>query len=223
MSVEHILNSIDFYLDYTLPELFEASDAERQQQSKLCRSYIDFVRANGDCFSSVHTFDLNQGEDVGHCTGSAIVVSPDFKDIVLTLHRKLKKWLQLGGHADGQCFLDEVAMREAREESGLELLQMVQLERKHAKTPFLFDLDIHDIPANHSVPAHKHFDARYLIMSHDKELTISDESEDLRWFSIEAARKVTHEPSLHRILDKLEWMSTRSALLKDKGPTRLLH
>ena len=78
---------------------------------------LDFVRAHPDCLARTCA--------PGHLTGSAWIVSPDRRRTLLTHHRKLGKWLQLGGHADGDADLLAVALREAREESGLRGLRVV--------------------------------------------------------------------------------------------------
>src|SRR5579859_4895881 len=99
---------------------------------------------------------LAQGERVfrreareGHFTGSAWLVSADGERVLLTHHRKLGRWLQLGGHADGDTDLAQVALREAEEESGLVGL---------AVEPEPFDLDRHRIPARGTEPEHWHYD-----------------------------------------------------------------
>ena len=107
----------------------------------------------------------------GHFTGSAWLVSADGERVLLTHHRKLGRWLQLGGHADGDRDLAGVALREAEEESGLERLQLEQA---------IFDLDRHIIPARGEEPAHWHYDVRYVVRATAVEtFAVSDESLDL--------------------------------------------
>lgn len=138
----------------------------------------------------------------GHFTGSALVCSRDMKSVLLTLHAKLNMWLQLGGHADGDLDLFSVASRELEEESGLK--NAVPF-RGRSGNLFLFDVDDHAIPANKSEPEHLHIDARYLFLADIEEpLVVSDESHELRWFSLAEARSVTQEESMHRMFDKLE-------------------
>lgn len=156
----------------------------------------------------------------GHVTGSALVVSPDLSHVLLTLHGKLNLWLQLGGHADGEPLPHAVAMREAEEESGLKVLSHLAYEtdlvpKRSDTRPLPFDLDRHVIPARKTEPEHFHYDARYLLIGHpDHALGISDESQDLRWFTIPEARKVTTERSMHRQFDKLEWLRHAVFLMK---------
>jgi 8-oxo-dGTP pyrophosphatase MutT (NUDIX family) len=76
----------------------------------------------------------------GHVTASAWVLSPDGKRFLLTHHRKLHRWLQLGGHADGDADVAAVALREAREESGLAELRFAWA----ADAPVPIDLDVSD-------------------------------------------------------------------------------
>lgn len=110
----------------------------------------------------------------GHFTGSAWLVSHDGEWVLLTHHRKLNRWLQLGGHADGDHDPACVALREAEEESGLAGLQV---------EPQLFDLDRHAIPARGADPEHWHYDLRYVVCAAEgaEAFVVSDESHALAW------------------------------------------
>lgn len=129
---------------------------------------LDFLDAHEDSFE--------RSCEVGHFTGSCWLVNPDNTKFLLTLHKKIGLWLQLGGHADGDNDLARVALREAYEESGLEHIELVSAD--------IFDLDIHLFSSRKKeVPDHCHFDVRFLLCASDENIKISDESDDLRWFS----------------------------------------
>ena len=116
----------------------------------------------------------------GHLTGSALVVSGDGARVLLLRHRKLQRWLQPGGHADpGEGSGEAVALREAREETGLSGLAL------HPEAPRPLDVDVHDIPARPGEPAHQHLDLRYLVVAPARAaLTLAaDEASAVRWFS----------------------------------------
>jgi 8-oxo-dGTP pyrophosphatase MutT (NUDIX family) len=113
----------------------------------------------------------------GHFTGSAWLVSADGARVLLTHHRKLDRWLQLGGHADGDTDSARVALREAQEESGLAGLR---------PEGGLFDIDRHLIPARAAEPAHWHFDLRYVVRADDETFVVSDESHALAWRPVAA-------------------------------------
>lgn len=134
----------------------------------------------------------------GHFTGSAWLVDRSGTRVLLTHHRKLGRWLQLGGHADGDADLARVALREAEEESGLRGLSV---------EPELFDLDRHWIPARGDVPAHWHYDARYVVRAGEHEaFTVSEESLDLAWRCIDAlVDDPQADPSVRRMASK--WMA----------------
>lgn len=120
----------------------------------------------------------------GHFTGSAWLVDRTGRRVLLTHHRKLDRWLQLGGHADGDVDLARVALREAEEESGLAGLTL---------EPGLFDLDRHWIPERRDVPAHWHYDVRFVVRAGDDEaFVVSEESLDLAWRDV---RQLADDPA----------------------------
>lgn len=135
---------------------------------------------------------------IGHFTGSAWLVSGDGRRVLLTHHRKLGLWLQLGGHADGDTDLMRVALREAEEESGLGGL---------AVEPGIFDLDRHRIPARGADPEHWHYDVRYVVRAGGSEdFVVSDESHALAWREIaEVAGDEGADASVRRMAGK--WLA----------------
>lgn len=155
-----------------------------------------FVTEHADCFE--------RSLEIGHITGSAWVVNAKNSHALFTHHRKLNMWLQLGGHADGESIVQNVALREAREESGLSALELMQ--------PTIFDIDIHRIPerktASKVEKSHLHYDVRYLIRAtSDEPLTISHESHDLAWFATAEIRTQLTDPSILRMVDKWQGSS----------------
>lgn len=146
----------------------------------------------------------------GHFTGSAWLVSADGERVLLTHHRKLGRWLQLGGHADGDANLARVALREAEEESGLHGLRV---------EPAIFDLDLHLIPARGPAgltaphggeAAHWHYDVRYVVRATGGEdFVVSGESLALAWQPVRAlADAPATDDSLRRMARK--WLAIRA-------------
>jgi 8-oxo-dGTP pyrophosphatase MutT (NUDIX family) len=130
-----------------------------------------------------------------HFTGSAFVVSADGRRGLLHHHRKLDRWLQFGGHCDGEENVLAVAQREAYEESGIAGLAVASTHP--------FDLDIHEIPAFKDEPAHLHYDIRYVLIAPEKaEIRTSPESKELRWFSPEEMNTWSLDPGLCRLIAK---------------------
>lgn len=138
----------------------------------------------------------------GHFTASCWLVDASRQRALLTHHRKLGMWLQPGGHADGQRDLRIAALKEAEEESGLAGLGI--------EAP-IFDLDRHLIPAHKGVPAHWHYDVRYVVRAgEDEAYTVSDESHDLAWRRVaDLAVETGIDPSVQRMARK--WLARRSA------------
>jgi hypothetical protein len=137
----------------------------------------------------------------GHFTASAWLVDRTGTRVLLTHHRKLDRWLQLGGHADGVRDFARVALTEAEEESGLTDLVV---------EPDIFDLDAHEIPEHKGVPAHVHYDVRFVVRAGGREdFVVSDESHALAWRGIAAlVDDADADPSLRRMA--LKWLSRDS-------------
>jgi len=130
----------------------------------------------------------------GHITGAAWLVNAAGTHALLTHHRKLQKWLQLGGHSDGDPDTTAVAMREAREESGLEVRLL---------SDAVFDIDVHPIPARKEDPEHYHYDVRFVMqVVGSEDFVVSEESMDLAWVPLAELTNYSGEPTILRMRDK---------------------
>jgi len=147
----------------------------------------EFVATEPHCFE--------RSLALGHVTGSAWIVCPLRRRVLLTHHRKLELWLQLGGHCDGDPDVRAVALREAHEESGLETLEVLGTG--------VFDVDVHEIPARPGEPAHLHYDARFLLAADpEARLVVSDESRALAWVELERVSSLSTDASVIRMVEK---------------------
>lgn len=138
----------------------------------------------------------------GHITGSALVIHPASRRMLLTHHAKLQRWLQMGGHTEYELDPAETALREAREESGLRDLRFYPDSDLQAAGPI--DIDVHLIPARNDIPAHYHLDIRYLLATETPEaVQITPESRDLRWFDLDGDLSLLNlDASLTRLIEK---------------------
>ena len=176
----------------------------------LERELADYLQRWPEEGESVRLFEALRVEDAdgrnayardrlaGHFTASCWLVDRTGARVLLTHHRKLGRWLQLGGHADGERDLREVALKEAGEESGL-----AGLVAESAP----FDLDRHWIPEHKGVPGHWHYDVRYVVRATaGEDFVVSDESHALAWRDIAGiAADEGMDPSLRRMARK--WLA----------------
>lgn len=129
-----------------------------------------------------------------HVTASAFVLSS--RGVILHLHRRLKIWVQPGGHVDAGEGPEDAAVRETLEETGLAAL--------HTDPPTLLHVDVHPGPR-----AHTHYDLRYVLLAQPLDPTpMAGESPQVHWFDFEHARQRC-EAAMVPALEKLELASTR--------------
>lgn len=131
--------------------------------------------------------------DDGHVTGSAWVVDARGERTLLLRHRKLGKWLQPGGHSDGDPDTLNVARREAWEETGLDARPL---------SAAALDIDIHRIPAMGAAPAHLHYDVRFAFEARSRRFRANAESCALAWVALNDLAAFTQEESILRMARK---------------------
>ena len=159
-----------------------------EDQADLRQAYLDHLAAHPD--------GMWKACEAGHITASALVVDPERGRALLTLHKKLGMWLQMGGHCEpADTSLAAAALREATEESGIPGLTLLPGGPVR--------LDRHPIPP----PCHCHFDVQYAALAPSGAVeTVSDESLDVRWFAYDEVVAVADD-SVVRLLE-----ATRSRL-----------
>lgn len=158
---------------------FEAGAAEVGEYRDRILAFVD-----------AHPDALHRSCVPGHLTGSALVVEEGTGRILMLFHRKLQRWLQPGGHADGDANLAAVALREATEETGIAGLMV---------DPVPIDIDIHRVEPP-GEPAHDHLDVRYLVVAPAGSLPAGNhESEALRWVDFDELPGLDVDPGTIRM------------------------
>ena len=149
-----------------IERLLENYKTQYPQEVATADRILNYIRSEARCFEK-HC-------PTAHITGSAWLINRERSAVLLTHHAKLNKWMQLGGHSDGDSQTWEVALREAREESGIDNIRLDSQE--------IFDIDIHLIPERKNEAAHYHYDIRFVCQTVDTDnYVVSPESKDLKW------------------------------------------
>jgi len=151
---------------------------------------IALVAAGNGAFSRAHFAP-------GHVTASAFIVDRAAGRLLLHHHRRLNRWLQMGGHVEEDESTLAAALREGAEESGLRDLALIG--------DGIFDIDVHAIPAGKGEPDHHHFDVRYVFATNEPSSIARDaaESNDLAWIALGEAIVLMNEEASSRAIRKL--------------------
>jgi 8-oxo-dGTP pyrophosphatase MutT (NUDIX family) len=159
-------------------------------------------------FVAEHHDPFDRSIPDAHLTASAFVVSADTRALLLIYHRRLASWLQPGGHGEpGEAEGDAIALREAREETGIEGLAL------HPDAPRPFDVDVHRIPASGETPAHDHLDLRYVVIAPAgaEPAPCALETRGARWYLWSELEGVPRDQPMHRALAKIRKLIEREA------------
>jgi 8-oxo-dGTP pyrophosphatase MutT (NUDIX family) len=176
-------------------ELLAAYRCLDDTDAEALRRFERFVCRQPNC--------LLRSSLAGHLTASAAVVDPRRRRLLLVHHKKLGRWLQPGGHADGDPDLLAVALRETWEETGVREVQ--------ALLPAPFDLDIHPIPERRGVPEHLHYDVRFLLGADSTAPTRANpEVHAVAWVALREIETLDPDASLQRLVGKIRaWAARR--------------
>jgi len=156
-------------------------------ERQMWQDTISFVKTQPDCFE--------RWLEVGHITASAWIVDASRQHALLMHHRKLNRWFQPGGHADGDGDVLHVALKEATEETALAAIRVVDTH--------VFDIDVHLIPARDPMPAHLHYDIRFLFeANYDAPLLGNHESDAVKWIRLEDIKNYNNTDSILRMVNK---------------------
>ena len=162
-------------------KLYRSTSLCTPEEQHITQQFIDFINNNPNCF---------ERSNKGHITSSVWIINAQKTHALLTHHKKLDIWVQLGGHNDGQIDCKKVAAQEAFEESGIQDLIFLHED--------IFDIDIHAIPG----PCAYHYDIRYLMQAKNDQFIISDESHDLAWVPFDKINDYSKEASVVRMNEK---------------------
>jgi 8-oxo-dGTP pyrophosphatase MutT (NUDIX family) len=159
-----------------------------ERETRMVAQVEAFLRSAADPFSRAAFVP-------GHITGSAWIVDDERTHALLVHHRKLDRWLQPGGHAEGERDARAIARREAEEETGLAHLRPAQ--------DGIYDVDVHVIPARGSDPEHAHYDIRFaFIADRAQPFVVSEESHALAWRPVAELDRDGVDESVRRLARK---------------------
>jgi 8-oxo-dGTP pyrophosphatase MutT (NUDIX family) len=166
---------------------YRAADA---LESRHQEAIAALLTASPDAFSRSHFTP-------GHITASCFIVDEARGALLLHHHRRLDRWLQMGGHVEADEAPAAAALREGSEESGLHDLEILVDD--------IFDLDVHVIPAGKGEPEHRHFDVRYVARTASPGAVVIDrnESNDVAWVPLDRAEALMNEAASSRVIRKI--------------------
>lgn len=160
-------------------------------ESQNVEKVVEFLGNNSNCF--------DRSNLAGHITAGGLVVDMQ-GNVLLNHHKKTGMWFQFGGHSDGESNSLNVALREIKEEAGLENLQLISNK--------IFDVAVQkiDYSAKKNEPEHFHYDINFLFLTQNKDFRISNESTEIKWVTVDEAKDLINKDdfAIQRMLKKYE-------------------
>nr|WP_106782517.1 NUDIX hydrolase [Lysinibacillus timonensis] len=171
-------------------ENYKPCNAQEEKDQEVILRYMD-------------TFDnlLTRENEFAHFTASAWLVNQDHTKVLMVYHNIYNSWSWVGGHADGDANLLGVALKEAKEETGLTNVKPVIED--------IYSIEILGVPAHEKrgkhVSTHVHINVTYLLEADENEFTIikPDENSDIRWMTLDEAVEASTEPDMKVVYRKL--------------------
>ena len=170
---------------------YRPCNAQEQRDQALI---LDFLEKNGDAFLRSNL--------LAHMTASSWIVNPERTKTLMVYHNLYDSWSWTGGHADGETDLLSVALREAREETGIAHVRPL--------SPEIFSLEVLTVDGHEKrgeyVPSHLHMNVTYLLETEESDTlhVCREENSGVAWFTLEEALKASSEPwFVERIYKKL--------------------
>lgn len=170
---------------------YRPCNAQEQRDQALI---LDFLEKNGDAFLRSNL--------LAHMTASSWIVNPERTKTLMVYHNLYDSWSWTGGHADGETDLLSVALREAREETGIAHVRPL--------SPEIFSLEVLTVDGHEKrgeyVPSHLHMNVTYLLEAEESDTLhiCREENSGVAWFTLEEALKASSEPwFVERIYKKL--------------------
>lgn len=177
-------------------DLLQNHQTSFSEEIEFRKQIIEFLEQNDD-------FALRSNL-TGQLTGSAWVVNKERTKVLLIHHKKLNKWLQIGGHIEAtDKTIEETILREIKEESGLKGLKLLSSS--------IYDIDIHTIPQKKEIAEHLHFDIRLIVEADENEILLPQDEEilDIKWYSVNevqnlAEATISINQSMKRMINKMK-------------------
>lgn len=169
---------------------------EREENNVKC--VVEFLLKSDNCY--------DRSNLSGHITAGGLVAD-GIGNVLLNHHKKTGMWFQFGGHSEGEANCLNVAKREIGEEAGITDLRLISNK--------IFDVDVQQIPfsAKKNEPEHFHYDINFLFYVDDKKFKISNESTEIKWVSVDEARRLIDkdDKAMQRMLYKYSKLMSDSS------------
>jgi 8-oxo-dGTP pyrophosphatase MutT (NUDIX family) len=192
-----ILDLYQYQLGDSLSQIIAMLDAHQTTDEKEQHD-IAFIKQ----LIQTHPNIMNMNCEVAHLTASAIIVDLISHKTLLHFHKRLNRWLQVGGHGDYETDFSQVALREAQEETGLPDLAFYPLSK-----PILpIDYDAHIFPKRGDIPEHYHLDFRYVLTTRQPDAVSPEDGEsvEFKWLTFDEALQLIgkDDHAFRRLLQK---------------------